>query len=70
MQSWVELAAIICQREATSPLCAPCNARSIVAALIASKPARISGASWKWPCRSIAAIRIGASGRSRDPLRN
>jgi Sulfatase len=43
------------------------NARSIVAALIASNLARTSGTSWTWPCRSMASSRIGTSGRSRLP---
>jgi len=38
------------------------NARSIVAALIASNPARTSGTSWTRPCRSIASTRSGSSG--------
>ncbi len=43
------------------------SARSIVAALIPSKPVRTSGARCRWPCRSIASIRIATSGRSRLP---
>jgi hypothetical protein len=43
------------------------NARSIVAALIASNLVRTSGTSCTWPCRSIASTRIGSSGRSRWP---
>ncbi len=44
-----------------------CKARSIVAALIASRPVRTWGASCTWPCRCIASTRVGISGRSRLP---
>ena len=39
----------------------------VLAPHIASEPARTSGASWRWPCRSLAAIRIDTSGCSRLP---
>ena len=43
------------------------SARSIVAALIASNPARTSGASCKCPARSMDSMRIGTRGRKRLP---
>ena len=43
------------------------SARSIVAALIASNLARISAASSRWPCRSIASISTGINAFSRLP---
>jgi hypothetical protein len=44
------------RRRVAAPACRRMsrNARSIVAALIASNLARTSGASSTWPCRSIA----------------
>jgi hypothetical protein len=39
----------------------------MVAALIVSNPVRTSGASWRWPCRSIASSMIGTNGRNRLP---
>jgi hypothetical protein len=39
----------------------------IVAALIASKPARTSAASCKCPARSMESMRIGTRGRNRLP---
>jgi hypothetical protein len=41
--------------------------RSIVAALIASSRVRISGASWRCSCRSIASMRQGISGLRHLP---
>jgi hypothetical protein len=57
------------RRRVAGPACRriSCNARSIVAALIASNLARTSGTRWTSPCRSMASSRIGTRGRSRLP---
>jgi hypothetical protein len=43
------------------------SSRSIVAAVIASTPARTSAANCRWPCRSIASTNTGSNGRNRLP---
>jgi DNA-binding transcriptional MocR family regulator len=69
LPSWQDLAAQLGVARGTvrSAYEKLCSARSIVAALILSKPARTSAAGRRWPCRSIASTRTGMSGFSRLP---